>query len=119
MDTFAKKLKSVRLAHSPLLTQEVVAEKIGKTSMLISNYEKGKAEPPIGQQLEALIAAVEASEDDADELRFLAALRRNAMPDDISDYFFTSPAVYHCIRLAKSSGQTDEFWASVAASMEA
>lgn len=119
MNAFGETLKSVRLAHEPLLTQEVVAERIGKTSMLISNYEKGKAEPPVGRQLEALIIAVEASEKDADELRFQAAQRRNAMPEDISDYFFTFPAVYRCIRLAKSSGQTEEFWANVAASMEA
>lgn len=86
--------------------------------MTICQFEQGKTAPPKGELLDAIIGALEATEDEEQELRFLAASQRGSVPDDIYEYFFSSSIIYSAIKAAKETGADEAAWAEFLSSME-
>ena len=100
MSEFGKYLREVRTSKKPSISQE------------------GKTAPPKGELLAAIIDALGATEDEARELRFLAASQRGSVPDDIYEYFFSSSLIYSAIKTAKETGVDEAAWARFLSSME-
>jgi len=46
-DSFAKKLRDLRLSRSPRLSQERVARQLGVTRATLANYESGRVSAPL------------------------------------------------------------------------
>lgn len=99
------------------MTQEMLAEAIGRQKMTISQFEQGKNAPPQGELLNKLIAALSLSEEQERNLRYLAALSRNSVPSDIAEYFFDHPAICDVIRAAKRSGCNETDWRRIESSL--
>ena len=91
---------------------------VGRTKMTISQFEQGKTTPPRGDLLEKIIDALGTSDKEAKTLRFLAAAQRRAIPEDIYEYFFSSPVIYSTIKMAKETGADEATWAKFLSSME-
>ena len=85
--------------------------------MTICQFEQGKTAPPKGELLEAIIIALKSTEDEALELRYLAASERGSVPDDIHDYFFSSSIIYAAIKAAKDTGADETVWAKFISNM--
>ena len=100
------------------MSQELLGAAVGRTKMTISQFEQGKTAPPRGELLEKIIDALGASEKEAKTLRFLAASQRRAIPEDIYEYFFSSPLIYSTIKMAKETGADEATWAKFLSSME-
>ena len=97
------------------MSQEMLAEAIGRKKMTISQFEQGKNAPPQGELLNKLIDALALTVEQERELRFLAAESRNAIPSDIAEYFFSNPAICDAIRAGKQTGRDDVVWKRVEA----
>lgn len=106
-------LKSLRLSRSPQMTQESLAEAVGRSKMTISQFENGKNSPPQGELLNKIIAALDLSENEREKIVFLAAKSRKTMPQDIEDYFFENPAICSAIRAAMNSKEKVD-WENIA-----
>ena len=106
-------LKSLRLSRSPAMTQEALAQAIGRSKMTVSQFESGKNSPPQGKLLDKIIEALELNADEKEKLVFLAAKSRKAMPQDIEDYFFDNPSICSAIRAAMNNKE-DVDWEKIA-----
>ncbi len=115
--SFGSYLRELRKAKDPPLTQEMLAEAIGRQKMTISQYEMGKNAPPQGELLERLIDALSASLDEARKLRLLASVQRHTLPSDIINYFYDHPVIYDVIQKAQESGYDDSDWIRIKAYM--
>lgn len=108
--TFGDYLRELRKKQSPSMTQEQLAEAIGRSKMTISQFENGKNAPPQGELLEKIITVFQLTDDQENLLRFLAASARKTVPSDIEEYFFEHPAICKAIRAAKNTEADDIFW---------
>ena len=115
--TFGSYLRDLRKAKNPPMTQEMIAKKIGRQKMTISQFEQGKNAPPQGDLLDKIILALALSSEEEQKLRYLAAVSRNAVPSDISDYFFSNPAICDVIRTAKQNGYSNTDWEKIEISL--
>lgn len=115
--SFGEYLRQLRCSRVPQVTQEELANAIGRKKMTISQFENNKNSPPQGELLEKIISALSLSEEEEKNLRYLAALSRKAIPSDISDYFFENPSICDAIRAAKNSSKDDLAWKRIAEMM--
>lgn len=113
LSTFGERLREIRKSRQPGISQEELAERIGRSKMTVSQFETGKNAPPEGELLEALIDALGASEEEARDLRFLSAGCRNAIPNDIGKYFYASTSIYDALTAAKDAGLGESDWQEI------
>lgn len=113
--SFGSYLRFLRGSKDPPMSQEMLAEAIGRKKMTISQFEQGKNAPPQGELLNKLIDALALTAEQERQLRFLAAESRNAIPSDIADYFFSNPSICDAIRAGKQTGRDDAAWKSIEA----
>lgn len=111
--SFGTYLRVLRNSHMPSMTQEALAKAINRSKMTISQFEKGKNAPPQGELLNKIIVALELNDDEENTLRFLAAAQRKKVPDDIEEYFFSTPYVCKAIRAAQKAKLTNSDWEKV------
>lgn len=111
--TFGDYLRSLRNKQDPPMTQADLALKIGRTTMTISQFEKGKNAPPQGDLLEKIISVMKLTTEQANELRFLSSKSRKTVPNDIEKYFFSHPSIYSVINEAQKSKKDDTFWEQI------
>lgn len=111
--TFGAYLRALRSAHVPCMTQEDLAKAINRSKMTISQFEKERNAPPQGELLEKIIIALDLTCDEENTLRFLAAEQRKKVPDDIEEYFFSTPYICKAIRAAKEAKLGDSDWEKV------
>ena len=81
IETFGEYLKRLRLAKKA--SQGKLAAAIGKTTMYISNIEKGKNNPPDELQLKKIADALNLNEQQFFELIDTAAAARNTIAHDL------------------------------------
>ncbi len=112
--SFGEYLKELRNSCVPSMTQETLANAIGRTKMTISQFEKGKNAPPQGELLDKIISALNLDYDQENRLRFLAAEYRKQVPGDVEEYFFNNPNVCKAIRAAQNANLSDSDWDNVA-----
>lgn len=107
---FGEFLRQLRLNHNPTVTQEELASAINRGKMMISLIEQGKNAPPQGELLEQIIHTLSLGAKDAEKLRFLAASERGLIPNDIAEYFYSNPNIYHTILVGMKLNKTDSDW---------
>lgn len=115
--SFGAYLRELRNARSPSMTQEELANAIGRSKMTISQFENGKNAPPQGELLDKIIVALEITDDEENTLRFLAAEHRKKVPGDIEEYFFNNPSVCKAIRMAQKLNLSNSDWEKVVISI--
>lgn len=108
--TFGEYLRSLRKLQTPPMTQENLANAVGRSKMTISQFEKGKNAPPQGALLDSIIAALSLDSDQENHLRFLASESRKTLPGDIEEYFFDNPSICKAIRAAQANDTDNAFW---------
>ena len=113
-NTFGKRLKDIRTSKQPWISQEELGNKVGRTKMAISQFETGKNAPPEGILLEQLITALDATDDEAQELRFLSACSRKSIPGDIESYFYGCISIYDALAAAREAGLDGAAWDEIA-----
>ena len=113
-ENFGAYLRELRMQHTPPITQEQLAEAIGRGKMTISQFEQGKNAPPRGELLDLIIKTLELDIDKSNKLRFLAAYDRGQIPSDIEEYFFNNPTICDAIRLAMNKKEPVD-WNKIAA----
>ncbi|WP_317298273.1 helix-turn-helix transcriptional regulator [Collinsella tanakaei] len=118
MNEFGKYLREIRASRRPSISQEALGNAVGRSKMTICQFEQGKTAPPRGELLDAIIDALEATKDEEQELRFLAASQRGSVPDDIYEYFFSTSLIYSVIKAAKEAGADEASWAELLSNME-
>ena len=111
--SFGAYLRELRNSHLPSMTQEELANAIGRGKMTISQFEKGKNAPPQGELLDKIILALGITDDEESTLRFLAAEYRKKVPGDIEEYFFSNPCVCKAIRAAQKANLSNSDWEKV------
>lgn len=94
--TFGEYLKELRLAKKA--SQGKLAAAIGKTTMYISNIEKGKNNPPDESQLEKIADFLNLDEQKRFELIDEAAAARNTVATDIVKALIKNEALRQFIR---------------------
>lgn len=112
--SFGEYLRQLRCSRVPQITQEELANAIGRKKMTISQFENNKNSPPQGELLENIISALSLSAEEEKKLRYLAALSRKAIPSDIADYFFDNPSICDAIRAAKNTSKDNCAWERIA-----
>lgn len=113
--TFGSYLRSIRLSRKPSITQESLANAVGRSKMTISQFEQGKNAPPQGALLDSFICALSLSDEEEGMFRFLAAESRSTIPEDVQQYFFDNPAIYDAIRAAMKNQVEEAAWKDIAA----
>lgn len=111
--SFGTYLKELRNSRSPSMTQEELANAIGRSKMTISQFEKEKNAPPQGVLLDKIVVALNLTDDEENTLRFLAAKYRKKVPGDIEKYFFNNPYIYKAIRAAQKANLSNSDWEKV------
>lgn len=119
MYSFGTYLRNLRQNHKPIITQEGLANCIGRSKMTISQFENEKNAPPQGELLDKIILALELTDDEENELRFLAAEHRKKVPGDIEEYFFSNPCVCEAIRVAQKANISNTDWEKIILSISA
>lgn len=108
--SFGMYMRSLRLSRSPVVTQEALANAVGRSKMTISQFEQGKNAPPQGELLDKIVETLKLDSEEERQFRFLAAESRQTIPGDIKDYFFQHPAICDAIRAAQKAGIDDAAW---------
>lgn len=108
--SFGEYLRILRLSQNPPVTQEKLADAIGRQKMTISQFEQGKNAPPQGELLEKIIDVLMLDDDEAYRLRLLAYQSRQKVPVDVETYFFENPTIYEVIRIAQRKNKDDAYW---------
>ena len=112
-NSFGRRLKEIRASKRPKISQELLAERIDRTKVTVSQFETGKNNPPDGPLLEKLIDALGATDEEAKELRFLSAYQRNAIPNDIECYFYAYTSIYDAVVAGKEAGFDEADWQEI------
>ena len=110
---FGKCLREMCLSQMPPISQEKLAELIGRSKMTISQFETGKTLPPQGKLLNSIIEALDVNEEEETRLRFLSAQERHALPEDIRDYFFSDIEIYEAMQAMKEAKANGSAWACI------
>lgn len=108
-ETFGQYLRSLR-SSSRRMTQEELAQRIGRVKMTVSLYERDGAPPPQGEALDKIVEALALTDEEEARLRFLASAKRGSVPADVVEYFFDHPIVYDAIRAAQRRGAETGHW---------
>lgn len=108
--SFGIYLRNLRESKNPLMSQEMLANKVGKNKMTISQIENGKNAPPQGEFLNGIISALELKAEEEIKIRDLAAIARGAVPSDMLNYFNNSEKLRQAIRWAMKNNLTDAYW---------
>lgn len=95
-ETFGEYLRDLRLAKKA--SQGKLAAAIGKTTMYISNIEKGKNNPPDESQLEKIADVLNLNEQQRFELIDTAAAERCTVAQDIVKALVKNKALRQFIR---------------------
>lgn len=117
-ESFGSYLRFLRLSKHPPVTQEQLAQSVGRSKMCISQFECGKNAAPQGELLEKIIIALEMSKNEEVKMRFLAAKERRSLPSDIENYFFENSKIYELIRMLMLSGVKYSDWSHLIDSLE-
>lgn len=115
---FGAYLRMLRQLQEPVMTQEQLAEAIGRGKMTISQFESGKNAPPTGELLEKIVDALVLTPEQTHELIFLSSQERRSIPLDIEDYFFDHPSICKAIRAGKAALVDDSFWEKISERIE-
>lgn len=107
---FGQYLRQLRKAHSPFISQEKLGELIGRDKMTISLIENGKNEPPQGELLTKIAAALDLDGNEKITLFDYAAIPRGVVPADILEYFNKHKELRNAIRRAQEKQLTDADW---------
>lgn len=109
---FGRYLKAKRTSKG--LTQEELAESIGKTGQYISNIEKGKNNaPPNSSDIEKLIIKLNLQNEDASEFRRWASADRNRLSSVQMTYLFTHKSLMDLIDYGIENEISDSCWKDV------
>ena len=93
------------------LTQEQLADAIGKTGMYISNIEKGKNyAPPKQSDLDDLAEKLDLSDQERITFYEAAAADRSTLPKDMIDYINKCPSLRNLLRIAIERNISDNDW---------
>lgn len=84
-------LKEIREKNKK--TQSDIAHLIGKSTMYISNIEKGKNGPLKGKDLDVILEALQVKEEDAIRIKSKALLESRKMPEELLRYFMSNPCL--------------------------
>lgn len=76
------------LRKSKDMTQETLAEAIGKTKMLISGVETGRNTSFSDEDVDKIIKALKLSDEESRKLRNESARARNRLPSEVTGYLF-------------------------------
>lgn len=115
---FGAYLRMLRQSQNPVMTQEQLAEAIGRGKMTISQFESGKNAPPAGELLTKIVDALVLTPEQTHELIFLSSEERRSIPSDIEDYFFEHPSICKAIRAGKAALVDDSFWEKISERIE-
>lgn len=108
--TFGSYLKELRTKEESFMSQDKLAQAVGRGKMTISQFENDKNAPPQGELLDNIVNALNVTKEEELELRFLAAQHRQSLPNDIREYFFANPVIYEVISFAAQNNVTREMW---------
>ena len=113
---FGKYLREKRKAAG--LTQDDLAESIGKTGQYISNIEKGKNNaPPNDSDVESLILKLNLGDVAARDFRRLAAADRNKLSDMQMAYLFKHKSLLELIDYGVENKINDSCWKNIFATL--
>lgn len=107
---FGSYLRKLRESQTPKMTQQQLAEAVGKVKMTISQIETGTNDPPQGEFLESIIQALNLNHDEEIALRDLSALARGTVPSDMLEYFTQSQSLRNAIRRAQEKKISESEW---------
>ena len=107
---FGAFLRNLRKKHDPEITQEQLADIVGKKKMTISQIENGKNAPPQGEFLQQIAKALDLTSDEKTQFYDLAAVARGAVPNDILDYFNKHAELRNAIRRAQKIKLPNSAW---------
>lgn len=107
---FGSYLRKLRESRTPKMTQQQLAEAVGKVKMTISQIETGTNDPPQGEFLDKIICALSLNHDEEIALRDLSALARGTVPSDMLEYFTKSQGLRNAIRRAQEKNLSESEW---------
>ena len=86
---FGPLLKEIREKNKK--TQTDIADIVGKTTMYISNIENGKNGPLKDKDLDQLLTALDANEEERSKLKCAAIIESRKIPAEMATYFLEKP----------------------------
>lgn len=111
--TFGSYLRSLRKKQVPPMSQEKLAEAVGRGKMTISQFENGKNAPPQGSLLIKIVQALDLTPEEKRMLIFLSSEERQTIPTDISIYFYNNPSICELIRIGQANELDNTFWSNL------
>lgn len=111
-ESFGKYFRAIRTSQN--LTQEKVAEIVGRKKMTISLIEQEKNNSPSGKLLTDMINSLSLTDEDIiNRLYLLASKSRGLVPDDIMDYFYSNEEIYGAIKRGMNQKQDNRKWKEI------
>ena len=95
------------------MSQEKLAEAVGRGKMTISQFENGKNAPPQGSLLIKIVQALDLTPEEKRMLIFLSSEERQTIPTDISIYFYNNPSICELIRIGQANELDNTFWSNL------
>lgn len=102
---FGNTLRKVRRNHK--LTQQNVAEIIGKTSMYISGIESGKNGPLKEEDLKKIYLGVDLTNEERDSLEYAAFCSTGRVSAEIVNYLMDVKSTYGLLKVLSKDRATD------------
>ncbi len=92
-----------------------MAEKLGVSVTYLSDIIKGRRNPPEKDGLEILSECLSLSQEEHDEMFYLAGKERKQVSPDLPDYIMDEalPSARVALRRAKNANLGDDFWQEV------
>jgi transcriptional regulator with XRE-family HTH domain len=89
-----------KLRNEKKMTQQQIADAIGKSKMLVSGVETNKNGPFLDMDLELISKAMGLSDKEKKELMIEASKGRKKLPEDIWDYVVQNKEAYEILEVA-------------------
>ena len=99
-------------------TVRVFADLIGKSSSYVSQLECGFRAAPKEELLRIIAKVLSLDGAEREEFFDLAAISRESVPKDLTDYIIAHPNVKETIRLSKNCKITEKEWSDFAESIK-
>ena len=96
------------------LSVRTFAELIGKSSSYVSQLECGIRIAPKGELLHNMARVLSLSDAEREEFFDLAAITRDSVPEDLTDYINSHTTVKETIRLSKKCEIPEKEWSDFA-----